>query len=157
MLRTIINTTPGPTTGDQIRIAAIHHHLRTPSLHEDVKPFADFTNLELIRQTLRDRRIDVVLHGHKHQRAAQRELIYDAKGENPRRTLIVSGGSFDERDNADAVRTLALEGLPWTPAAQIPQTVRAIAIRSGAWGIIAAARHTSPTALNRPGRAEAWR
>lgn len=119
MLRTIINTTPGPTTGEQIRVAAIHHHLRTPSLHEEVKPFADFTNLELLRQTLRDRRIDVVLHGHKHQRAAQRELIYDTRGENPRRTLIVSGGSFDERDNADAVRTLKLEGLPWTPAAQI--------------------------------------
>lgn len=118
-LRTIVDTTPLSPTGHQVRIAAVHHHLRTPSLREEVKPFVDFTNLELLRQTLRERRIDIVLHGHKHTHAAQRELIYDANDENPRRVLIISGATFDESKESDAVRTVNLQGLPWTPAVKI--------------------------------------
>lgn len=118
-IRTIVDTTPQPLAGEQIRIAAIHHHLRTPSLREEVKPFADFTNLELLRQTIRERSIDVVLHGHKHAHAAQRELIYDTNDSNPRRVLIVSGATFDENHETDAVRTIELTGLPWIPAVQI--------------------------------------
>lgn len=119
MLRKIVRDTPQPLSGEQIRLAAIHHHLRTPSLHEEIKAFADFTNLEHIRQALRERGIDVVLHGHKHQHAAQRELIYDNNGENPRRILIVSGATFSEQNEADALRTVELTGLPWTPAVQL--------------------------------------
>jgi len=118
-LRRIVADTPQPASGDQIRIAAIHHHLRTPSLREEVKAFADFTNLELLRMALRERRIDVVLHGHKHQHAAQRDLIYDAEGRDPRRVLVISGATFDERNEADAVRVMRLEGLPWAPAVQL--------------------------------------
>lgn len=128
MLRKIVRDTPQPQSGAQIRLAAIHHHLRTPSLHEEIKPFADFTNLEHIRQALRQREIDVVLHGHKHQHAAQRELIYDSHGENPRRILVVSGATFSEQNEADAVRTVKLTGVPWTPAVQITKFAL---IRSG--------------------------
>lgn len=117
--RTIVSSTPPATLGSQLRLAAIHHHLRAPSLHEEVKPFADFTNLELLRQTLRERMIDVVLHGHKHQHAVQPELIYDTDGLNPRRVMIISGASFDGRKEADAVRLIGLGKLPWTPEIEL--------------------------------------
>ena len=119
VLRRVVAEAPQPDSGRQIRIVAIHHHLRTPSLREEVKAFSDFTNLELLRMTLRERRIDVVLHGHKHQHAAHRDLIYDTQGRDPRRLLVISGATFDERNEADAVRVLQLAGLPWVPMAQL--------------------------------------
>lgn len=115
-LRQVVASTPQPTNGNQLRIAAIHHHLRSPSLREEVKAFADFTNLELLRRALRDRDIRVVLHGHKHVHAAQTELVYNAAGKDPSRLLVLSGATFDAHQEADAVRLLELNGLPWTPA-----------------------------------------
>src|SRR5277367_2440168 len=40
-LRTIVEATPSPISGSQIRIAMMHHHLRAPSLREELKPFPD--------------------------------------------------------------------------------------------------------------------
>ena len=119
VLRHVVDGTP--TEGDcaQVRIAAIHHHLRTPSFREELKPFADFTNVELLRAALAERRIDVVLHGHKHQHAARRELLDDGIGGERRRVLVVSGATFDGSNEADAVRTMQLEGLPWTPEVRL--------------------------------------
>lgn len=113
--RNIVDATPTAPDGAQVRMAAIHHHLRTPSFREELKPFADFTNVELLRAALAERRIDVVLHGHKHQHAARRELLDDGIGGERRRVLVVSGATFDGSNEADAVRTLRLDGLPWTP------------------------------------------
>jgi len=48
----IVATTSPATGGHQVRIATLHHHLSASSLREDVKAFADFTNLELLRQVL---------------------------------------------------------------------------------------------------------
>ncbi|WP_188053930.1 metallophosphoesterase [Sphingosinithalassobacter sp. CS137] len=115
VFRRIVDGTPTASDGAQVRIATIHHHLRTPSFREELKPFADFTNIELIRAALAERRIDVVLHGHKHQHAARREFLDDEMGGDRRRVLVVSGATFDGSNEADAVRTLQLDGLPWTP------------------------------------------
>jgi hypothetical protein len=41
VLRAIIDDTPRPPDGNQLRIAVIHHHLRAPSLREELKPFTD--------------------------------------------------------------------------------------------------------------------
>jgi 3',5'-cyclic AMP phosphodiesterase CpdA len=119
VFRRVVADTPTATDGAQVRLAAIHHHLRTPSFREELKPFADFTNVELLRAALGERRIDVVLHGHKHQHAARRELLDDGIGGDTRRVLVVSGASFDGSNETDAVRTLELLGLPWTPEVRL--------------------------------------
>lgn len=114
-LRRIVNGTPSSATGHQIRIAALHHHLRAPSLREEVKAFADFTNLALLRQTLRERAIDVVLHGHKHEHSASFDHIYGDEGGEPHRTLVLSGATFDEKRDSDAARLITLDEMPFAP------------------------------------------
>lgn len=118
VFRQLVDETPGPKDGPQVRIAAIHHHLRAPSMREEIKAFADFTNLELLWAALGERRIDIVLHGHKHEHAARHKLLAGPDG-NRRRALIISGATFDARQEADAVRTLELKGLPWVPSVDL--------------------------------------
>jgi hypothetical protein len=115
-VRRIVDGTPTIASRRPIRIAAIHHHLHAPSLREEVKAFADFTKLELLRQTLRERSIDVVMHGHKHEHAARFDYIYDDQGGEPRRTLVLSGATFDEKRDGDAARLITLTGMPFAPS-----------------------------------------
>lgn len=97
----------------------MHHHLRTPSLREELKAFSDFSNLEQVRGFLRDRQFDVVIHGHKHEHGAQFDHIYDHAGSSARRVLVVSGATFDAGREIDAVRLLTFEGLPYTPTISV--------------------------------------
>jgi len=118
-LRQIVDTTPRPTSGKQVRILTLHHHLAAPSHREEVKAFADFTNLQLLRTTLREREIDVVLHGHKHEHVARFDYIYGETGKDadvPRRTLVLSGATFGDQQDKDAARLITLKGLPFAPA-----------------------------------------
>jgi len=62
VLREIVKATPEPDHGRQLRIAVMHHHLRAPSLREEVKAFADISNLEQLRAFLRGSALDIVLH-----------------------------------------------------------------------------------------------
>ena len=48
-LRAIMNETPSLRRERPLRIAVMHHHLRTPSPREELKPFADLSNLEQVR------------------------------------------------------------------------------------------------------------
>jgi 3',5'-cyclic AMP phosphodiesterase CpdA len=115
--RRIVGSVPTAATG-QVRFAALHHHLSAPSLREEVKAFADFTNLQLLRQALRSSKIDVVLHGHKHEHVARFDEIYDVDGlagERPHRALVLSGATFTETQDKEAARILVLEGLPFIP------------------------------------------
>lgn len=114
-LRRIVGDTPSSAGGHQIRIAALHHHLRAPSLREEIKAFADFTNLALLRQTLRERAIDVVLHGHKHEHAASFDHIYSDEGGEPHRTLVLSGATFDDKRDSDAARLVTIHDMPFAP------------------------------------------
>ena len=119
VLRAIIDDTPRPADGNQLRLAVIHHHLRAPSLREELKPFADISNLEQLRAFLRDHGVQVVIHGHKHEHAAQFEHIYDHLGERHHKALVISGATFGAAAESDAVRLISVEGLPATPTIRI--------------------------------------
>lgn len=118
-VRRLVDVTPRPDHGRQLRIAVLHHHLRAPSLREEIKAFSDLSNLEQVRGFLRDREFNVVVHGHKHEHAAQFDHVYDHGGSNARRVLVVSGATFEAGRETDAVRLLTFEGLPYTPLIRV--------------------------------------
>ena len=68
-----------------------------------------------MRAFLRDRAFDVVVHGHKHEHAAQFDHVYDHAGIDARRVLVVSGATFDSGRETDAVRLLTFEGVTLHP------------------------------------------
>lgn len=60
-----------------------------------------------------------MIHGHKHEHAAQFEHIYDYQGERDHRALVISGATFSAGIESDAARLITLEGLPATPTVRI--------------------------------------
>lgn len=119
VLRGLIEGAPQPSTGRQLRIALLHHHLRSPNLREELKPFADMPNLEQLRGFLRDRGIALVVHGHKHEHAAQFEHIYNQEGDRDHRALVISGATFEPGRESDAARLITISGMPNSPAVTI--------------------------------------
>jgi 3',5'-cyclic AMP phosphodiesterase CpdA len=119
ILRKVVDETPQPATGRQLRIALLHHHLRAPSLREELKPFADISNLEQVRGFLRDRGIAIVVHGHKHEQSVQFEHVYNQDGNKEHRILVISGATFEPRSESDAARVIALSGMPNSPAVSV--------------------------------------
>jgi 3',5'-cyclic AMP phosphodiesterase CpdA/thymidylate synthase len=119
VLRERVERTPQPASGRQVRIALLHHHLRAPSLREELKPFADISNLEQVRSSLRDRGIAVVVHGHKHEHAAHFEHICNQDGGRDHRTLVISGATFEPGRESDAARLITIAGMPNNPAVSI--------------------------------------
>ena len=119
ILRELIEATPQQSAGRQLRIALLHHHLRAPSLREELKPFADVSNLEQVRAFLRDHEIAVVLHGHKHEHSAQFEHIYNQEGDQDHRTLVISGATFESGRESDAARLITITGMPNSPSVSI--------------------------------------
>lgn len=118
-LRNVVDETPQPATGRQLRIALLHHHLRAPSLREELKPFADISNLEQVRGFLRDRGIAVVVHGHKHEHSVQFEHVYNQDGNKEHRILVISGATFEPKSESDAARVITLTGMPNSPAVSV--------------------------------------
>ncbi len=118
-VRGVIASTPRPPKGQQLRIAIMHHHLRAPSLREELKQFPNISNLEQVRSFLRDNEIDVVIHGHKHEHAAQFEHLYNTEDDGQRRVLVISGATFDIGGESDALRLIAINGLPSTATVSI--------------------------------------
>lgn len=115
VLRGIVASTPQPAHGRQIRIAVMHHHLRSPSLREELKPFADISNLEQVRAFLSGSNIGVLLHGHKHEHATYFDHIYTPDGLDMHRVLVVSGATFDSGRESEAARLITMTGIPHTP------------------------------------------
>ena len=115
VLRGIVASTPRPVHGRQIRIAVMHHHLRSPSLREEVKPFADISNLEQVRAFLSGSNIGVLVHGHKHERATYFDHIYTPDGLDMHRLLVVSGATFEPKREEEAARLITMTGIPHTP------------------------------------------
>jgi hypothetical protein len=107
-LRSIIAATPLPKHRRLLRIVVMHHHLRSPGLREELKPFADVSNVEQVRAFLRDSSIDVVVHGHKHEPSVQFDHVYDSQGSRDRRILTISGATFEPTRQMDAVRLITL-------------------------------------------------
>lgn len=90
-------------------------------MREELKAFADPSNLEQIRSFLRDQGIAVVIHGHKHEHAAQFEHIYDEIGDRDHRALVISGATFEPGRESDAARLITIKGMPNSPAVTIEQ------------------------------------
>src|SRR6202044_176386 len=115
VLRRLMAGTPKPPSGKQLRIAVMHHHLRSPSLREELKAFADISNLEQVRAMLRAGGVDAVIHGHKHEHAIYYDHIYAADGEEAQRILVISGATFVQGGEHDAMRLVDVGGLPHVP------------------------------------------
>lgn len=144
VLREIVKATDLPEHGRQLRIAVMHHHLRSPSLREELKAFADISNVEQLRAFLRDSTLDIVVHGHKHEHAAYFDHIYSSDGEDVHRTLVISGATFDVGRETDAARLIAIHGLPHTPEVTIEplslprsgsEPLRSSSIRRRLWAV----------------------
>jgi 3',5'-cyclic AMP phosphodiesterase CpdA len=118
-LRAIVASTPQPTHGRQIRVALMHHHLRPPSLREELRPFADISNVEQVRAFLSGSNIGVLVHGHKHEQATYFDHIYDPDGRDMHRVLVVSGATFGPGSEAEAARLITITGMPHTPEVTI--------------------------------------
>lgn len=114
VLRHILEALPGAPSS-QLRMGAFHHHLRSPSLREEIKPFADITNVELFRTFLRQQRFHAVLHGHKHECQVQVEDLRPDADSPAQPLLVVSGATFDAGCDENAMRIIELTGLPHVP------------------------------------------
>lgn len=95
------------------RIAVLHHQLLPVSTRVEMKPFESLVNLGLVRETLSNFGIDVVLHGHKHESGIYWDFARRAR--DPimleRRTLVVaSPGNF--QPHMPVMRALELRGSP---------------------------------------------
>ncbi len=113
--RKLLATAP-PPHGRQLRMAVLHHHLHSPGLREELKAFADMTNLSLFRTFVRQQKIDVVIHGHKHESTVSYDYIDDDAGGDLHRTLVISGGSLiGEGGGGSPVRLLTFTGMPSVP------------------------------------------
>lgn len=126
-LRWMLRSLPKDSQGRQLRMMALHHHLRSPTHAEEVKPFADIINLEQVRSFIAEQDIRVVLHGHKHAGRIHSDYIETATDCAPHKVIMVAGSSFSPANHTDAMRVMELSGLPWVPSLGI----RSIAIPRG--------------------------
>ncbi|KMO31264.1 hypothetical protein VQ03_27480 [Methylobacterium tarhaniae] len=118
-LRAVIATTPQPDEGPQLRMVLMHHHLRPPSLREQVRPFAEMSNTEQVRAFFRDNCVSVAAHGHKHERSIRFEPLEDQEGRAAGRVLVISGGTFSATEQSEAARLVTLGGLPHVPTVSV--------------------------------------
>lgn len=118
-LRHAVDGSPKPDHGRQLRIAVLHHHLQAPSMSEEVKPFANISNLEQVRGFMRDRRIDVVIHGHKHEAAVRQESLQAVDGTPGHPLLTISGGTIEQGREDEAMRLITISGMPYNTAVRI--------------------------------------
>lgn len=118
-LRAILRSLPPADDGQQLKMLALHHHLRTPSLREEVKAFADISNLEQLRTFVAQQDIRVLLHGHKHVSRSHFDYVEEQSKAFPHKVLMIAGATFSDSDQSDAMRIVQLRGLPWVPTIQI--------------------------------------
>ncbi|MDB5862099.1 MAG: hypothetical protein JWQ76_5788 [Ramlibacter sp.] len=105
----------GRESGDRrLRVAVLHHHLLPVTEREERKPFESLINLGLVRNTLREYAVDLVLHGHKHESGLYWDVVGAPEGSldtSLQRMLVISSpGHF--RVNAPVMRALHLTGTP---------------------------------------------
>lgn len=123
-LRNMLQTLAPPKQGRQLRMLALHHHLRSPNLSEELKPFADMSNIEQMRTFIAQQDFRIVLHGHKHVSRVHADYIEQTAEQAPHKVLLVAGSSFTPTEHADAMRVLEVDGLPWAPSLEVvPQVI----------------------------------
>jgi predicted phosphodiesterase len=85
-------------------IATFHHQLRPVGGTEEFKPFEGITNLGDVRDWLACNKIDVLLHGHKHEERVLEDLFvpfHEPNSGTPHRLLIVSAPTIGHGQPAD--------------------------------------------------------
>ncbi|MEV5057877.1 metallophosphoesterase [Agrobacterium radiobacter] len=115
VFRQTVDDTPQPTAGSQVRLAVMHHHLRSPSFRVEYKPFEGITNLEQLRSVLKETNVAAAIHGHKHEHNFRYEYVESNDPDIPHRIAVVSAGTFQDGADHDAAMLLTLKGLPYTP------------------------------------------
>lgn len=120
-IRDMFERLPRPQHGRQLRMVALHHHLKNPSMRLEIKTTPDLLPLEALRAQLRELDVRVVFHGHKHVSRQYFDYIESRSDPEapPRKTLVLSGGTFSDGDERDAASCVELEGLPWTPSVRV--------------------------------------
>ena len=118
--RSILKRLVDKYEGHHFRIACFHHHLLPINSREELKSFDGMTNLGAFRQILRDNKITMVVHGHKHSTAVYYDHIYDERDPNlpPHRVFVVSGGTFDTGLNEPA-RLIEIDDCSHAPSCRI--------------------------------------
>lgn len=113
----------GATAGKApVRIVVLHHHLIAPTLRAEIRPFADIMSLSGLRTYLRQNEIDIVIHGHKHVDAISYDSVYDhdpIQKSDPRRMLVLSGGTFDGLHGDSSMSLIEITGLPSAPNVEV--------------------------------------
>jgi 3',5'-cyclic AMP phosphodiesterase CpdA len=117
VIRAMFRSLPKPEHGRQLRMVALHHHLRDPSHRLEVKSMANLLTLEIFRDMLAELDIKVVFHGHKHVWRQHFDYVdrEQSSVKDPHRVLIMSGGTFTDKSDSPAAGLVRIEGLPWTP------------------------------------------
>jgi 3',5'-cyclic AMP phosphodiesterase CpdA len=97
---------------DRLRVAVLHHQLLPVSTREERKAFESLMNLGLVRRTLAEYGIDVVLHGHKHESGMYWDLAAEADDDlnAPRRRVLVISSPGHFNVDTPAMRAIMLEG-----------------------------------------------
>jgi 3',5'-cyclic AMP phosphodiesterase CpdA len=103
----------------RLRVAVLHHQLLPVSTREERKPFEALVNLGLVRETLQDYGIELVLHGHKHESGMYWDLATERDLTAPARRILVisSPGHFDV--DTPTMRAIMLVGSPTARNARI--------------------------------------
>ncbi|MGI8411621.1 MAG: metallophosphoesterase [Solirubrobacteraceae bacterium] len=117
----------------RLRVAVLHHQLLPVSTREERKPFEALVNLGLVRETLQDYGIELVLHGHKHESSMYWDLATARKLTAPARRILVISSPGHFNVDAPTMRAIMLIGSPTARNAQIvtfkgagPYTQRAL-------------------------------
>lgn len=120
-VREMFEALPQPEKGKQLRMVALHHHLRNPTLRIEFKTMPDLIPIETLRTLLREQGVKVVFHGHKHGWRQQFDYIEDPQdpGGVPHKVLTLAGGTFSDTGQSLAAGAVHIKGLPWSPSVRV--------------------------------------
>ncbi|GFI08461.1 3',5'-cyclic adenosine monophosphate phosphodiesterase CpdA [Lachnospiraceae bacterium] len=85
---------------DYLKIAVFHHHISSFTEFEEIKSFETLSNAGIVKKTLIENGVKLVLHGHKHYPNIYLDTTASKKGG----LTVVSGGSICEIINRKGVK-----------------------------------------------------
>lgn len=105
---------------DVLVVVVMHHHISSFSKVEEHKPYADLLNANILKQRLIDWNVQILIHGHKHNRKTFFDHIYpsDPQELDPHKLLVISGGSVSNH-TSDFCQLISISGQPRSPVCTI--------------------------------------